>query len=105
MAENIPVGAEYDMTAPFNSPVKEVYNATVCQSLSKSMSLDVANSTNLTESYEQWHYTPFDHIKILRDSVKAMNKSGIVLRSPELDKTLIKECEGWIVDETIVVED
>lgn len=102
---NLPPGSD-TADAPWNQkepPKKEV---TVCcsQSLSKSVNIladyDEYNEDfiDLEYDYKQQHTTP---LEIIGEFKKALENGEI----PKNKQYWIDECNGWINDETVVIED
>lgn len=128
-----PLGAEYDPSAPWNqeeNPENE-FDVTISQSLSKSTTVHTndyideyddfekehfmnTSDTDWMAAYKEEHYTPLQLIEILKktseEKLKEIENSNLISLEEKKRhirnlKSLIKECDGWIEDETEVVED
>lgn len=124
---NYPPGAANDPEAPYNEPnIPEIeFEVTASFSLSKTvkcMSNDYTPETvkephnGIHEEYPNttdtdWagvyadgcHKTIPELLEILKKVLKENKDKGIVYKSPWLTDAIIKECEGWTVDEVTYV--
>lgn len=112
-----PAGAEHDSQAPWNQEDNSLksFNVTISQSLSKCMSVETddyiedgagnidTSDTNWREAYYSSHYSPLELIQKFKDTLYKINDSDIL--SKKEIKLLIRECEGWLEDETEIIED
>lgn len=128
---NYPPGADNE-SAPWNQTEQEEkeFNVTVSQTLSKSTIVFTNDYTheylkewddmggfveeNIDTSDTDWktafedneNMTPLDLIKTLKNYLQdGLEKKGEVSWKPQYVERLIQECEGWIEDETVYVED
>ena len=119
-----PSGTEYDPSAPWNqeeNPEKE-FDVTISQSLSKSTTVHTkdyideydgfekehfinTSDTDWMAAYKEEHYTPLQLIELLKDYIEKDLIYGDSKYSKQHLEHLLKECDGWIEDETEVIED
>lgn len=124
MLSNYPPGAEKDPSAPYNEvdiPEKE-FSVSISQSLSKSTTINTtqyvpeydeedgntyANTdfTDWNKAYLDCAYDPIGIIDACKKIAEYLRDNGTFRVGTIHLKTLIDNCEGWIVDETTVVED
>lgn len=120
-----PPGAEFDPNAPYNQvelPERE-FEVTISQTLSKPVTV-FTNDYNLEidcdeegkyetldtsdtawkDVYEDEYHTPAQLIQMLKLVLEENKKKGIFFKSQGFTDDLIKECEGWCVDDYEVVE-
>lgn len=123
-ASYYPAGAYRDTMAPYNEVTPPDIKVDVCtsQSLSKTVSVTTNNytmdgcedehpdydfsDTNWTEEYhDNDHYTPQQLMELFKQCLITMHEHGYVFKSPGQDAHLIKECEGWTVDDEYICLD
>ena len=122
-----PLGAEFDPRAPWNEqevPEKQ-FDVCISQTLSKSTRVTTndyipkedqdedgvyestgISDTNWKKAYKNEHLTPLQLIGEFKDFLtKHLPDPIIDVKGFRRFKHLINECEGWIEDETEVVEE
>lgn len=125
MASNYGYGlTDNSPNTPWNEPIipERDFDLTISQSLSK----DVTVCTNqynpeYDEEYGQtfantedtdWnkvfkendYHTPLQLIQLLGEVLQKDLEHGIIFKNPRFTQELINECQGWIEDETEMVE-
>lgn len=123
--------SEWD-SAPWNQtePDEKEFDVLCSQTLSKSFKV---LSSNYTEGYDEerdddghtakipwidtqdidWesefkyneHHTPLELINLFKQCLEDNLHKGIVFKTPHYTKHLIEECEGWVDDETVIIEE
>ena len=122
-----PLGAEFDPSAPWNEqevPERQ-FDVCISQTLSKSTSVTTndyvpevdqdedgyhdysdTSDTDWKEAYKNEHFTPLQLIGEFKDFLTKHLPDPIVdVKEFRRFKYLIGECEGWIEDETEVIEE
>lgn len=119
---NLPIGAEYDASAPYNQPDIEPqsFNIVASQTLSRYASVatdyynldnsgyPTLNDINAAPLFTEQYYTPLELIYMLRMRCEKEYKEAEVNNNEEDMKRLkflIDSCKGWVEDEFEVVEE
>ena len=125
MASNYGYGlTDNSPNTPWNEPIipERDFDLTISQSLSKGVTV-CTNQYNpeYDEEYGQtfantedtdWnkvfkendYHTPLQLIQLLGEVLQKDLEHGIVFKNPRFTQELINECQGWIEDETEMVE-
>lgn len=110
MSGYYPVGAEYDMNAPYNEiePDLVEVNVTVSITLSKSVTVQMPSydfsQSELREAVDEQFTLPQDLSLFMR----RMFNQNIILKANEIPlciKEALNDCENWNVDDFEVIED
>lgn len=125
-ADYYPAGAYLDPSAPYNevSVPEKTFDMVISQTLSKSVEVltddyvpeydDEDRRTYANTEDTQWdqvyhendYHTPLQLIELFKRYLESQLTTKVVIpKSPSYLKHLIKECEGWIEDETEYMED
>lgn len=125
---NYPLGAD-TKDAPWNQedpPIKD-FDVVISQTLSKSTSVSTSDyiyssergedgdleeetdtsETDWNKAYKEDHYTPLDLIKICKELAIEMDKLQGGNRDPKYNRYLhiIEECNHWVEDDLVIMED
>lgn len=123
-----PPGAEYDPNAPWNEPdiPEATFDVCISQTLSKSVKVTTDDYSPEVDADEDgtymypdtsdtdWkaaygndqHYTPLELIKQFKEFLEKLLPDPITFRREyHRAKHLISECEGWIEDETEIIQE
>lgn len=122
-----PLGAEYDKLAPYNQeePPEELFDVCISQTLSKSTAVKTSDyipnvdiddgeyqtyndtsNTNWEEAYKDNHLTPLNLIKQFKSYLMETIPDPSVNKSKfKRFKYLIDECDNWVEDDFVVMEE
>jgi hypothetical protein len=64
------------------------------------------SDTNWAEEYhDNQYHTPAQLLELFKQCLEENMKNGLVFKTPKFSEDLIKECEGWIEDETEYIKE
>ena len=65
---------------------------------------DTSDTNWADEYHDNDYHTPAQLLELFKQCLEENMKHGLVFKTPKFTNNLIKECEGWIEDETEFIE-
>ena len=65
---------------------------------------DTSDTNWADEYHDNDYHTPAQLLELFKQCLEENMKHGLVFKTPKFTNNLIKECEGWLEDETEFIE-
>ena len=65
---------------------------------------DTSDTNWADEYHDGGNHTPLQLLGLFKQCLEENLRNGLVFKSPGFTEGLIKECEGWVEDETVFME-